>query len=342
MCNTAANLLLDWYDRHKRILPWRDVKDPYKTWVSEIMLQQTRVETVMRYFERFMEAFPTVQALAEAHVDDVLKLWEGLGYYRRARSLHQGAKDVMEKFGGILPKEPADLKKIAGVGDYTAGAIASIAYGVKTPAVDGNVIRVVSRLHGIRENVGIPSVKREIERLAADMVPDKRPGDYNQAVMDLGATVCVPGTPDCASCPLRALCTAYEEGDADELPVLPMKNPPKVYEYDVYLIASGERIVMRQRTESLLHGLWVYPMTDRDASPEEAFRMQLGSVRFLGEAKHVFTHQVWLMRLYAAEAPGAAKVPKGMSLHTADEMETLTIPSAMAAAKKEALKLLGR
>ena len=340
MCDTTANLLLFWYDDHKRILPWRDVNDPYKTWVSEIMLQQTRVETVMRYFDRFIAAFPTVEALAAAPVEDVLKMWEGLGYYRRARSLHQGAKDVMEQFGGVLPKEPEQLKRISGVGDYTAGAIASIAYGVRTPAVDGNVIRVISRLYGIRENVGIPSVRRKIERLAGEMVPAERSGDFNQAMMDLGATICVPGTPDCAGCPLREKCEAYAEGDADELPVLPVKTPPKVCEYDVYLITAGSRIVMRQRTESLLHGLWVYPMTDREEAPDKALRMKLTDVRFLGEAKHVFTHQVWLMHLYTAKTAEVVHLPRGMELLTREEMEALTIPSAMAAAKREAMKLL--
>ena len=347
MSNSVAEMLLSWYDEHRRILPWREITDPYRTWISEIMLQQTRVETVIPYYERFLAAFPDVQSLAAADLDDVLKLWEGLGYYSRARNLHRGAQQIVENFGGVLPDDTAQLRKIAGIGAYTAGAIASIAYGKPVPAVDGNVIRVVSRLRGIRENVGIPSVRRLLEAEAAALVPVNRPGDYNQAVMDLGSSVCVPGTPECAVCPLRTVCDACAADDADELPVLPLKTPPKVYEYDVLLIQSGSRILMRRRSESLLHGLWVYPMLPewRDANSlaaaaQKEIRLPLESVRYLGEAKHVFTHQVWLMHLYAADVPDAAAAPRGMQFISLDEMRTLTIPTAVAAAKREAEKLL--
>ena len=347
MSNSVAEMLLSWYDEHRRILPWREIADPYGTWISEIMLQQTRVETVIPYYERFLAAFPDVQSLAAADLDDVLKLWEGLGYYSRARNLHKGAQQIVENFGGSLPDDLALLQKIAGIGAYTAGAIASIAYGKPVPAVDGNVIRVVSRLKGIRENVGIPSVRRLLEAEAAALVPENRPGDYNQAVMDLGSSVCVPGTPECAVCPLRPCCNAYAEDDADALPVLPLKTPPKVYEYDVLLIRSGNRILMRRRTESLLHGLWVYPMLpgwrDADslaAAAQQEVRLPLESVRCLGEAKHVFTHQVWLMRLYAADAPDNAAATRGMQFMSPEEMRALTIPTAVVAAKREAEKLL--
>jgi len=347
MCDNATNLLLSWYDAHKRELPWRDVSDPYQTWVSEIMLQQTRVETVMRYFPRFIAAFPDVHALAAAPLDAVLKLWEGLGYYSRARNLHRGAQEIVEQFGGALPSDPALLRKISGVGEYTAGAIASIAYGVRTPAVDGNVIRVISRLQGLRENVRIPSVRRAIVKAAGELVPADRPGDFNQAMMDLGATVCVPGTPDCALCPLQSLCNAFAEGDADELPVLPVRTPPKELYYDVLIVRSGNRVLMRRRTETMLHGLWVYPMLPewRDANSlaaaaQKEMRLPLESVRYLGEAKHVFTHQVWLMHLYAADVPDAAAAPRGMQFISLDEMRALTIPTAVAAAKREAEKLL--
>ena len=190
----AAALLLAWYDAHARSLPWRGIHDPYRTWVSETMLQQTRVETVLAYYERFLQRFPTVKALAAAPEDDVLKLWEGLGYYRRARNLHRGAQQVMEEFGGVMPSAVEQLRKIHGVGEYTAGAIASIAFDQPVPAVDGNVIRVVSRFRGIRENVGAPSVRRQLTAEAAALVPEERPGDFNQALMDLGSAVCVPGT----------------------------------------------------------------------------------------------------------------------------------------------------
>lgn len=347
MHDNIAKTLLAWYDRNRRSLPWRDTVDAYGTWVSEIMLQQTRVETVIGYFGRFMEAFPNVQALAEAPLEDVLKLWEGLGYYSRARNLHKGAQMIVAQYGGIVPRDVVQLRKIPGIGEYTAGAIASIAYQVRTPAVDGNVIRVVSRVCGIRENVGIPSVKRMLTEQAAAMVPEERPGDYNQAVMDLGATVCTPGTPDCEACPLRSVCNAYAEGDAEMLPVLPMKSSPKEYEYDVLLLLSGNRILMRRRTETLLEGLWVYPLLEGHRVPDalikaacRKLRLQAEHLHLLGEAKHIFTHQIWRMRIYAAQVPEDADAPMGYRFVTLEEMQALTIPTAVAKAKKFAQSLL--
>ena len=185
--------LLSWYDRCARILPWRGFHDAYRTWISEAMLQQTRVETVLSYYPRFLERFPDLPSLARASETDVLKAWEGLGYYSRARNLWKGAKQVMEEYGGTLPSDPSELRRICGIGPYSAGAIASIAYDVPVPAVDGNVIRVISRLYGIRTDAFESGTRRRIEDLAVSLVPEQRPGDHNQAMMDLGATVCVPG-----------------------------------------------------------------------------------------------------------------------------------------------------
>lgn len=241
MRETISALLLAWYDQNARTLPWRGIHDPYRTWVSETMLQQTRVETVRGYYERFLSRFPDVAALAAADEADVLKLWEGLGYYSRARNLHQAARQVMRDFGGEMPREVAQLRQLKGIGAYTAGAIASIAFDARVPAVDGNVIRVASRVMGIRENVGIPSVRRELEEKVDSLVPAARPGDFNQALMDLGAAVCVPGTPNCDICPLRAHCDAYDAGDAEDLPVLPQKNPPKPFDWDVLLIFPARK-----------------------------------------------------------------------------------------------------
>lgn len=348
MTRDISAALLQWYDEHHRILPWRGIHDPYRTWVSETMLQQTRVETVLSYYDRFLDAFPTVEALAAADVDDVLKMWEGLGYYRRARNLHKGAQQVVAEFGGVIPTDTARLMKISGIGEYTAGAIASIAYDQPVPAVDGNVIRVVSRLMGLRENVAIPSVKREITRLAASLVDEERPGDHNQAMMDLGATICVPGTPDCAACPLREFCDAHAEGDPEELPVLPRKNPPKEIKYDVLLILSGDRVLMRQRTETLLEGMWVFPMAEGHgtaAALTKAMGKKLGMTlsydKPLGDAKHVFTHQVWQMKLHLLRAD-AEEAPAGYAFVTAEEMDALAIPTAVAKAKKAAKEALRR
>lgn len=334
---TAA--LLAWYDRCARDLPWRGFHDAYRTWVSEAMLQQTRVETVLSYYPRFLERFPTVSALAEAGENEVLKMWEGLGYYSRARNLWKGAKQVMEEYGGVLPRDPEKLRRICGIGPYSAGAIASIAYDVPVPAVDGNVIRVISRLYGIRTDALESSTRRRIEQLAASLVPSDRPGDHNQAVMDLGATICVPGTPDCSHCPLAGFCDAFHAGDAADLPVLPGSRPQKVLPYAVLLIRSSGRILMRLRTERLLQGLWCFPMIEGSASPEE-LRLQIrkklhltvGTVTDAGTARHVFTHQIWQMRIYETDAEDSASAPAGYEFVPLDQVDNLPLPVAMSAA----------
>ena len=337
-----AELLLRWYDQHARVLPWRGIHNAYHTWVSETMLQQTRVETVLAYFDRFIQRFPTVEALAAAPEDEVLKLWEGLGYYRRARNLHKGAQQVVAEHGGVIPRDVKELLKISGIGEYTAGAIASIAYDQAVPAVDGNVIRVVSRVKGIRENVGIPSVKRRIAQEAAALVPQSRPGDFNQAMMDLGATICVPGTPSCERCPVSALCDAYREGDAEDIPELPRKNPPKVIDYDLCLIFNGDRVLMRQRTETMLQGLWVYPMVEdhhtiKQLAPlvKKRIGVPVTDIQPAGDAKHIFTHQVWQMKLYIMHT--TAEAPAGWRFVTMEEMQQLTIPTAVKKAKEVVL-----
>jgi len=336
---TISALLLAWYDRHARQLPWRGIHDPYRTWVSETMLQQTRVETVLGYYERFLQRFPTVAELAAAPEDDVLKLWEGLGYYSRARNLHRGAKQVMDEYGGVIPESAEELRRISGIGPYTAGAIASIAFDKPVPAVDGNVIRVVSRLRGIRENVGVPSVRRGLEGEAAALVPAQRPGDFNQAVMDLGATICVPGTPACEKCPLQDVCDAFTAGDAEDLPVLPRKNPPKVLDYVVCLIFSGGRVLMRQRTEAMLRGLWVFPMAEGrytlrqiPAAARKLTKLTVTQAASAGEAKHVFTHQVWQMQLFTMRAAEDAAAPAGYRFVPVEELDSLAIPTAVKAA----------
>lgn len=341
---TFAELLLRWYDQHARVLPWRGIRNAYHTWVSETMLQQTRVETVLSYYQRFIDRFPTVEALAAAPEDEVLKLWEGLGYYRRARNLHKGAQQVVSEFGGVMPSDVKELLRISGIGEYTAGAIASIAFDQPVPAVDGNVIRVVSRVAGIRENVGVPSVKRRIAQEAAALVPQERPGDFNQAMMDLGATICVPGTPSCERCPVAEKCDAYREGDAEDIPELPRKNPPKVIDYDLCLIFNGDRVLMRQRTETMLQGLWVYPMledhhTIKQLPPlvKRRIGLPVTDVQSAGEAKHIFTHQVWQMKLYTMQT--TAEAPAGWRFVTLEEMGELTIPTAVKKARETVIQI---
>ena len=327
--------LMAWYGKHKRRLPWRGEKDPYRVWVSEVMLQQTRVETVLGYYPRFLEAFPDVKRLAEAEEADVLKLWEGLGYYSRARSLREGARQVMAEYGGRLPGSAEELERVRGIGPYTAGAIASIAFGEAVPAVDGNVIRVISRLRNIRESAALPETKRRIAAEAKALLPEDCPGDFNQALMDLGSGVCTPGTPDCGKCPLKGLCGAERAGDPESLPNLPGRKPPREIRWDVLLLYSGDRVWMRRRTERMLQGLWVFPMAEgwREAEclSSEARRLtglQTGPAAPAGEARHVFTHQVWLMRVWLLPVTGGSPLPPWQPLTVAD-MQTLAIPTAM-------------
>ncbi len=334
--NTISDLLLAWYDAHSRSLPWRGIANPYYTWISEIMLQQTRVDTVIPRYLHFIEHFPTVDSLAEASEAEVLKEWEGLGYYSRARNLLTGARQIMREYRGQFPSSPEALHCISGIGSYTAGAIASIAFQQQVPAVDGNVIRVLSRVFGIRENVGNAEIKKEIERTAASLVPLDRPGDYNQAVMDLGAMVCVPGTPNCDECPLRSVCNAYRAGDAADLPIRPASHPPKEIRYDVLLITCGDSVLMQKRTEQLLHGLWVFPMAETAPEnpsgpeiPRELSGIPVSDPDLLGSARHVFTHQIWQMRVFSLNAASTEKAPKGYSWIHRDQLPTVPVPTAM-------------
>ena len=340
-----SGALLAWYDRCARKLPWRGIHDPYRTWISEIMLQQTRVETVIPYYERFLSLLPSLPDLAAADEEDVLKLWEGLGYYSRARNLLRGARQVMDLYQGILPHDPALLRKISGIGPYTAGAIASIAYNIPVPAVDGNVLRVYSRLFGIRENILLTPVRKKLDEIASDIVSADRPGDYNQAVMDLGATVCVPGTPDCAACPLSAFCSAFAEGDASDLPVIPGKAPQKVIRWTVAVLCSGNRTLVRQRTESLLQGLWCFPLLD--CAPEDAAALLERKLHLQAvpsgspvHARHVFTHLIWEMEILPLNTGENLPAPADYRWVSRDELDTLVFPVAMNAALKEAKKLL--
>jgi len=345
LSETAA-VLLQWYDRNARKMPWRGIRDPYRTWVSETMLQQTRVETVIPYYDRFLSRFPSLEALACAEEAEVLKLWEGLGYYSRARNLLKGAQQVSELYRGILPSDPALLRKISGIGPYTAGAIASIAFGVPVPAVDGNVLRVFSRLYGIRENIRLPEIRKHLESLAAATVPADRPGDYNQAVMDLGATVCVPGTPDCRRCPLSACCNAFSAGDAADLPRMPRSAPQKIIRWSVPVVYSGGRVLLRRRTESLLHGLWCFPLLDcsiPEVPAHLAENLCLPSAVPDGpvkKARHVFTHLIWEMEVLPMRASEGLPAPDGYCWVSAAGLDQLALPSAMDVPLALALEML--
>ena len=330
---TITDALLNWYDKNKRDLPWRDTDDPYKTWVSEIMLQQTRVETVKGYFARFMEAFPTISTLAEADEAALLKCWEGLGYYARARNLQKAARVIMTDFGGKMPNSAELLSTLPGIGPYTAGAIASIAFGCRVAAVDGNALRVGARLYNKDEDISLPSVRREIEGKLTQLLPKERSGDFNQAIMDLGSSVCVPGTPDCASCPLSKDCLAFLEGEPEALPVKARKTPPKVIHLDVAVIRCGEKVLVRRRTESMLRGLYTYYITEAGHLSDDLsrFGLPLLSVFPAVHSRHVFTHRVWEMDNWVVEVSEERPIGDYFWVFP-EELALLPFPTALAGA----------
>jgi A/G-specific adenine glycosylase len=301
--------LLKWYAQNARVLPWRDDPTPYRVLISEIMLQQTRVETVIPYFERFIRELPDIRALAETDEQNLLKLWEGLGYYSRARNLQKAARMVMQEYGGNIPSGFSDLVRLPGIGTYTAGAVSSIAFGIPLPAVDGNVLRVVSRITASRENVSDPAVKRSVEDSIRIIIPPGQAGDFSQALMELGATVCLPnGEPKCESCPLGHVCAGYAQGVAATLPVKAHKAERKIQNKTVFIMVNGSRLAIRQNPQNgLLAGLWGLPVENGVQTPDEAARtlavmgVSAGEIKPLFAAKHIFTHIEWRMTGYFAQ-----------------------------------------
>ena len=310
--------LLAWYDEGHRDLPWRAVPTPYRVWVSEIMLQQTRVEAVRSYFDRWMQALPDIPALAAADEAVYMKLWEGLGYYSRVRNLHRAAVEVCEQYGGELPADYARLLALPGVGEYTAGAVASIAFGLPAPAVDGNVLRVAARLDNDLTPITDAGYKRQTRARFAALMPADRPGDLNQALMELGATVCLPnGAPRCADCPLQHLCLGCHHGNAAMLPVRAAKKARRVENRTVLLARCGPLVGIRRRpAKGLLAGLWELPALEGHLSPEEARAAlaaqgwQVQKLLSLRPAKHIFTHVEWHMNGYYIEL---AAPPDGLT-----------------------------
>ncbi|MGN1015126.1 MAG: A/G-specific adenine glycosylase [Butyricicoccus sp.] len=336
--HTAAAHLLGWYDASRRILPWRELPTPYRVWVSEIMLQQTRVEAVKPYYERFLTALPTVQALADAPEEQLMKLWEGLGYYSRVRNLQKAARVVCEQYGGELPRTSAELVQLPGIGPYTAGAIASIACGEVCTAVDGNVLRVISRILARDWDIKSNAVKQEVTRLVRDMIPADRPGDFNQSLMELGAMVCLPnGAPDCGNCPWHDICLTREQGRQDEIPKKSAKKARPVEQRVVYLLLGDGKVALRRRPKKgLLAGLWEFPNVLEGEQPD--FGVTLRSQTDGKRAKHIFSHVEWQMRGVTAQAE-----PNGEELYwaTAQELrEEIALPSAFRVYRAEALNLL--
>ena len=297
--------LLPWFAENARDLPWRRDREPYHVWLSEIMLQQTRVEAVKPYYARFLNALPTIADLAECGEDALLKLWEGLGYYSRARNLAKAAREILTRHGGKFPSEYAQIRDLSGIGDYTAGAVASICFGLPTPAVDGNVLRVVTRIQADGSCIDDANVKKQIRDALTKVYENcSRCGDLTQALMELGATVCVPnGAPHCESCPCRAFCLAHEAGRVADYPVRKEKKARRIEEYTVYTLQCGDRIAVRKRQgRGLLAGLWELPHLDGKldaqtaiSAAEAAWQCKPRELYSVQQKTHIFTHIEWHM-----------------------------------------------
>ena len=326
--------LLDWYPAHHRALPWRETADPYRVWVSEIMLQQTRVEAVKGYYARFLEALPDVQALAECPEDHLLKLWEGLGYYNRVRNMQKAARIVTEQYGGTFPQNYAEIRALPGIGDYTAGAVCSLCFGLPTPAVDGNVLRVLARLQEDFRNVLDPKVKAEMTAQLAAVYPQADCAMLTQALMEIGATVCVPnGAPDCGSCPLQDICMANAAHSERMLPVREKKTARRTEQRTVFVMECEGKIAIRKRpSKGLLASLWELPNVEGMLTPEEAiaqcskWHTRPQALEKTVERRHIFTHITWEMTGVFLRC---AAMPEGFVwADAADLQETYSLPTA--------------
>ncbi len=317
--------LLTWYHEHKRDLPWRSDPTPYHVWVSEIMLQQTRVQAVLGYYERFLNTCPTVADLAQLPEDRLMKLWQGLGYYNRSRSLQKAAKIITEEYAGVFPADYHAIRALPGIGDYTAGAISSIAFGIPVPAVDGNVLRVVARITGDDTDITTAAMKRKVADELSQIIPVKTPGDFNQALMELGATVCLPnGAPLCEHCPAAPFCEAYRTERTDRLPVKKAAKERRLEQREVFLCFFDNKVAIRRRAErGLLAGLWEFP---NELSPAPC--PLEGDLRRAGAGKHIFSHVEWHMTVHTLHAE-TDTLPEGWVWASRKELDNIyAIPNA--------------
>lgn len=334
----AVGLLLEWYKSNKRAMPWREEPTPYRVWISEIMLQQTRIEAVLPYFTRFIAALPDVRSLAEVPDDKLMKLWEGLGYYSRARNLKKAAKAVLSEYGGELPRRADELKKLSGVGDYTAGAISSIAYNEPEPAVDGNVLRVIARLTADSDDIARATTKKKVSAALRAVYPRGRDSSaLTQAWMELGETVCLPnGAPLCGQCPLQTLCCARAQGNQTDYPVKSPKKERRVEQKTVVVLSCGGKIALRRRDQGkLLAGMWEFFTSDGALTEKQLTEklaeagvdgVSVADLRYRGDSVHIFTHIEWHMRWYSVFCPAQAQ---GFVWKTAEEIAAgYAVPSA--------------
>lgn len=326
--------LIPWYEAHKRELPWRQDREPYHVWLSEIMLQQTRVEAVKEYYRRFVTALPTIPDLAEAPEEQILKLWEGLGYYNRVRNLQKAAQTICADYAGVFPSEYAQIRSLSGIGDYTAGAIASICFAAPTPAVDGNVLRVYSRLLADDANIDLQTTKKRITRKLQETYPRKNPGIATQALMELGATVCVPnGAPRCDVCPVAEICQARKQDTWRNLPVRSEKKKRKIVDKTVFILLTEDTVALHKRSASgLLAGMWEFPNVDVKLDKQEAVTQVTGwqtePVDLLMQTSytHIFSHVEWHMTAYYIRCRKTNKKWKWVTKESLDE--TYALPSA--------------
>ena len=321
--------LLTWYQVEKRDLPWRRTDDPYYIWISEVMLQQTRVDTVIPYYERFIDKFPTMEDLSSAPEEEILKMWEGLGYYSRVRNLQAGVREVVETYGGKVPDNRKDISTLKGVGPYTAGAILSIAYGVPAHAVDGNVMRVLSRILLIEEDIALTRNKKLFEQAVMELISQEDPSSFNQALMELGATICTPN-PHCLLCPVREFCIAFEEGKQQQLPIKVKKQKMKHLSLAAFAIQDddGKWLLQKRPGTGLLAGLWEFPMVELQKDPAvETFEKETGiklkNVQELPRVPHVFSHITWDIHVYRARLEEGQE---NLQSFTKEEVEVLPKP----------------
>lgn len=315
--HTFNKKLIHWYNENKRDLPWRQTNNPYYIWISEIMLQQTKVDTVIHYYKNFITTFPTIFDLAKADEQTVLKLWEGLGYYSRARNLHTAAKDVVARYNGKVPQDPKQLIELKGIGPYTQGAILSIAFNKPAPAVDGNVMRVLSRVLHMTDNISEQKTRKKIEKIVNEIIEKDNPSAFNQGLMELGALICTPKSPACLHCPVRPVCRAFADGVVEQLPVRTKSKQQKRIAYNVLIIRDeNNRIAIEQRPETgLLANLWQFPMLDRKGLEMNRYRendygiqLRLGKKR--SEFSHIFSHIIWDLYVFEAEVANIDELNK--------------------------------
>ncbi len=332
----AAHGLLTWYREHHRDLPWRRSKDPYKIWISEIMLQQTRVDTVLEYYPRFITLFPDIHTLARASEEQVLTSWKGLGYYSRARNAHQAARIIADRYGGAFPEDLQAIQALPGIGAYTAGAILSIAFGKAVPAIDGNVLRFIARLLLLQDARGSSALHRKVEHAVGRMIPDHQAADFTQALMEMGALVCIPGHPRCETCPVNTLCLACAHQMQSELPVKKerKKANPQMRYWVMAFVKENQVLMEYREKETLLGHLWGLPMIlikeglDLVQGAKAHFGLDIEAGPVLGTFIHQFTHRSWHMEVVSCSLRQSGPIKSSLQWRHFDELPQMAIPTA--------------